>query len=287
MTDLGRLIWAPCPGRQAPPLAAEPSGQPAGGGADSWLGPAGLGAGLGGRRSGSPPPCSSPRSPRLMARPFGWLVVAEPTDQLDIETAELRSQLNVVRRFDEERSRFDADRMARRLAELDAFREAGLWNVRVLVGAADVEQLNVIAPDAGRCGRPHEPPVPASRPGPGHGPGRRTGGHRQLPGRRSIGAVLRDGRSAGRASRAAPPRGPRDAGPRRRLLRRHRRTARRRLDHPGHDPGRQGPRRRRVRSAARHPQPARADHRGHRLRQVPDRHGTCSTSSPGPRSRGW
>ena len=81
-----------------------------------------------------------------MARPFGWLIVAEPTDQLDIETAELRSQLNVVRRFDEERSRFDADRMARRLAELDAFREAGLWNVRVLVGAADVEQLNVIAP---------------------------------------------------------------------------------------------------------------------------------------------
>jgi hypothetical protein len=36
--------------------------------------------------------------------------------------------------------------MARRLTELDAFREAGLWNVRVLVGATDIEQLNVIAP---------------------------------------------------------------------------------------------------------------------------------------------
>ena len=65
MTDLGRLIWAPCPGRQGPPLAAEPSGQP-GGGADSWLGSsAGLGAGLGGSpEPESPPPCSSPRSPR-------------------------------------------------------------------------------------------------------------------------------------------------------------------------------------------------------------------------------
>ncbi|HEX9625233.1 MAG TPA: ATP-binding protein [Streptosporangiaceae bacterium] len=137
MSDLGRLIWAPCPGRQAPPLATESPG----GGADSWLG-AGMGAGL----HGVTPTLFESALTTLMARPFGWLVVAEPTDQLDIETAELRSQLNVVRRFDEERSRFDADRMARRLAELDAFREAGLWDVRVLVGATDIEQLNVIAP---------------------------------------------------------------------------------------------------------------------------------------------
>ena len=33
-----------------------------------------------------------------------------------------------------------------RLAELDAFGQAGLWNIRVLVGAADAEQLKAIAP---------------------------------------------------------------------------------------------------------------------------------------------
>ena len=32
--------------------------------------------------------------------------------------------------------RFDAERAERRMQELDAFREAGLWNVRVLAGAA-------------------------------------------------------------------------------------------------------------------------------------------------------
>src|SRR5260370_11372672 len=82
----------------------------------------------------------------LMTRPFGWLVVAEPTDLIDAEIAELRSELNVLGRFDEEQSRFEAYRAASRLAELDAFREAGLLNVRVLVGAADAEQLSVIAP---------------------------------------------------------------------------------------------------------------------------------------------
>jgi hypothetical protein len=155
MADLGRLIWAPCPGRQAPVLAADGAGRDGGwsggagghqapsAGAGSWLSSgAGLGAGL----AGGAPSLFESALTTLMARPFGWLVVAEPTDLIDAETADLRSQLNVLRRFDEERSRFDADRMARRLAELDAFREAGLWNVRVLVGATDVEQLNVIAP---------------------------------------------------------------------------------------------------------------------------------------------
>ncbi|HXS66875.1 MAG TPA: ATP-binding protein [Streptosporangiaceae bacterium] len=148
MSALRRLVWAPCPGRQATPLATDPQGAGTqlglgGAGADSWL-TQGLGGGFAG--GGVTPTLFESALTTLMARPFGWLVVAEPTDQLDIETAELRSQLNVVRRFDEERSRFDADRMARRLAELDTFREAGLWNVRVLVGAADLEQLNVIAP---------------------------------------------------------------------------------------------------------------------------------------------
>ncbi len=82
----------------------------------------------------------------LMARPFGWLVVAEPSDLIDAEITELRTQLNVLRRYDEEHSRFDVSRAERRLAELDAFREAGLWNVRVLAGAATAEELRLIAP---------------------------------------------------------------------------------------------------------------------------------------------
>src|SRR5258707_14013850 len=81
-----------------------------------------------------------------MARPFGWLVVAEPSDLIDAEITELRTQLNVLRRYDEEHSRFDVSRAERRLAELDAFREAGLWNVRVLAGAATAEELRLIAP---------------------------------------------------------------------------------------------------------------------------------------------
>ncbi|HEY5987419.1 MAG TPA: ATP-binding protein, partial [Streptosporangiaceae bacterium] len=82
----------------------------------------------------------------LLGRPFAWLVVAAPTDLLDAEVAELRTQVNVLRRHDEERSRFVAERAERRLAELDMFREAGLWDVRVLVGAATSEDLSLIAP---------------------------------------------------------------------------------------------------------------------------------------------
>ncbi len=147
MADLGRLIWAPCPGRQAPVAGGEswPQDRAPGGGqpGGSWL-PAG--AGLRAGLTGALPSLFESALTTLMSRPFGWLVVAEPADLIDAEIAELRGQLNVLRRFDEERSRFDADRMARRLSELDAFREAGLWNVRVLVGATDLEQLNVIAP---------------------------------------------------------------------------------------------------------------------------------------------
>jgi len=133
MTDLDRMVWAPCPGRQAPQ-------QPGDRGGGSWL------ASAGGGLAGAAPSLFESALTTLMARPFGWLVVAEPTDLIDAETAELRGQLNAARRFDEERARFDADQIARRLGELDAFREAGLWNVRVLVGAADAEQLSLIAP---------------------------------------------------------------------------------------------------------------------------------------------
>ena len=81
-----------------------------------------------------------------MGRPFGWLIVADPTDLLDAETDELRAQLNVLRRYEEEHARFDAQRAQHRLAELDAYREAGLWEVRVLAGAASEQELGLIAP---------------------------------------------------------------------------------------------------------------------------------------------
>src|ERR1019366_1204766 len=126
LSELDRMVWGPCPGRQAPPLA--PAGP-----ADS---------------SQDPRPATLFESTlvTLMARPFGWLVVAEPTELMDPELAGLRTQLNVLRRHDEERSRFDVERAQRRLAELDTFLEAGLWNVRVLAGAATEEELGLLAP---------------------------------------------------------------------------------------------------------------------------------------------
>ena len=94
----------------------------------------------------------------LTGRPFGWLVVAEPTDLLDAEIAELRTQVNVLRRHDEEQSRFGAERTQRRLAELDAFREAGLWQVRVLAGAATQADAALLAPVlAGSVDLSHHP----------------------------------------------------------------------------------------------------------------------------------
>src|SRR6185437_13698740 len=82
----------------------------------------------------------------LMGRPFGWLIVADPTDLIDAEADELRAQLNVLRRYDEEHARFDVERAQHRLAELDAYREGGLWEVRVLAGAASEQELSLIAP---------------------------------------------------------------------------------------------------------------------------------------------
>ena len=52
----------------------------------------------------------------------------------------------MLRRHDEEQSRFGAERTQRRLAELDAFREAGLWEVRVLTGAATEADAALLAP---------------------------------------------------------------------------------------------------------------------------------------------
>ncbi len=143
--DLGRLVWAPCPGRLAPQLSGEmPGGHgaPAGQRQRSWP----RDGGAGGANQGALPTLFESALLTLMSRPFGWLVVAEPTDLIDIETAELRTQLNVLRRYEEEHARFDADRAERRLAELDSYREAGLWHVRVLAGAASDADLRMISP---------------------------------------------------------------------------------------------------------------------------------------------
>ncbi len=126
LADLDELVWAPCPGRQVyQPAESADAGRPAAGGS---------------------PGLFESALQTLMSRPFGWLVVADPTDLLDAETAELRTQLNVLSQYHEERARFEADRAQRRLAELDAYREAGLWHVRVLVGAATEPELSLVAP---------------------------------------------------------------------------------------------------------------------------------------------
>src|SRR5580704_4365705 len=123
LADLDELVWAACPGRQVP---VAQGGEPPG--ADQL------------------PTLFESALQTLMGRQFAWLIVADPTDMLDAETAELRNQLTVLRRYDEEQARFDADRAERRLGELDAYREAGLWNVRVLVGATTEPELRLIAP---------------------------------------------------------------------------------------------------------------------------------------------
>jgi hypothetical protein len=128
LADLDQLVWVACPGRQVPPAARDGAGS----------GPVEGAAAL--------PTLFESALQTLMGRPFGWLIVADPTDLLEAETAELRSQLTVLRRYDEEQARFDADRAEHRLAELDAYREAGLWNVRVLVGASSGPELRLIAP---------------------------------------------------------------------------------------------------------------------------------------------
>ena len=144
LTDLDRLVWAPCPGRQAPPVGWD-TPQLTVEAAVGYLG-ARDGRRGGNDAAGRRQTLFESALVTLMARPFGWLVVAEPSELIDTEIAELRTQLNVLRRYDEEHSRFDASRAERRLAELDAFREAGLWNVRVLAGAATEQELRLIAP---------------------------------------------------------------------------------------------------------------------------------------------
>ena len=126
LTTCGALVWALCPGRQALPLLDEP-------------------APVAGQETGPPGRFESALA-AARGLPFGWLVVAEPTGLLDAEEAGLRAQVTVLRQHEEERLRSGTDKAKRRLAELDAFREAGLWSVRVLVGAAAPGELARLAP---------------------------------------------------------------------------------------------------------------------------------------------
>src|SRR5579875_924493 len=145
--DLDRLVWAPCALRLAPPLRAQDAHGPDGAGTGHpAAGAIGGRAFYGGPAAGSAYPGQGMSGATLfetalttlMGRPFGWLVVADPGDSIEAEIVELRTRLTVLRRYEEERARFEAERAQRRLAELDAYREAGLWNVRVLAGAADL-----------------------------------------------------------------------------------------------------------------------------------------------------
>jgi len=135
LADLDQLVWAPCPGRQVP-VGDDALWQRA-----PWQHPVAQHAG-----DAAAATLFESALQTLMGRPFGWLIVADPTDLLDGETAELRNQLTVLRRYEDEHARFEAGRAERRLAELDAFREAGLWNVRLLAGAATEQDLRLIAP---------------------------------------------------------------------------------------------------------------------------------------------
>ncbi|MGH3273562.1 MAG: ATP-binding protein [Streptosporangiaceae bacterium] len=136
LADLDRLVWAPCPVRQAPLAPPDDAAGPA------WAAP----ARAGGARAEDGPTLFEAALATLTGRAFGWLIVADPADLISAETDELRAQLNILRRYEEEHARFDADRAQRRLAELDAYREAGLLEVRVLVGAASEQELSLIAP---------------------------------------------------------------------------------------------------------------------------------------------
>ena len=132
LADLDQLVWAPCPGRQV--RVADCSAATGGAGRPGQPGEL------------DPPTLFESALQTLMGRSFAWLIVADPTDLIDDEATDLRNRLTVLRRYEEENARFEADRAERRLAELDTYREAGLWNVRVLVGAATETDLQIIAP---------------------------------------------------------------------------------------------------------------------------------------------
>src|SRR5215469_3045043 len=94
LADLDQLVWAPCPGRQVP-LSPDAVVRAA-----RATGVDGLDL----------PTLFESALQTLMDRPFGWLIVADPTELLEAETAELRNQVTVLRQYEDEHARFDADR---------------------------------------------------------------------------------------------------------------------------------------------------------------------------------
>ncbi|SEG86007.1 DNA helicase HerA, contains HAS-barrel and ATPase domains [Thermomonospora echinospora] len=122
LRQAGRMVWTRCPGRPAPPVSRT--------------------------ETVSGPSLFESTLVTLMDRPFGWFVVAEPADErlIDVEIRELQHELRMLRRGEDEQARLDVARAERRLAELDAFHQAGLWQVRVLAGAASLEELARVAP---------------------------------------------------------------------------------------------------------------------------------------------
>ncbi len=119
LADASRMIWSRCPARQAPPLTSA--------------------------RGDTGPSLFESTLVTLMGRPFGWLVIAEQCGEqvLKEEVTDLQYELQIQRRGDDELA---VERLERRTAELDAFQEAGLWNVRVLAGAESAQELDQIAP---------------------------------------------------------------------------------------------------------------------------------------------
>ncbi|TDD27091.1 ATP-binding protein, partial [Actinomadura sp. KC06] len=115
-----RMAWTRCPGRLAPQVGRADAG----------------------------PGLFEATLVTLMERPFGWFVVADPCDErlIDTEMRELHHELRMLRRGEDEQARLAVARADQRLAELDAFREAGLWRVRVVAGAASQAELGQIAP---------------------------------------------------------------------------------------------------------------------------------------------
>jgi uncharacterized protein len=125
----GQMVWTHCPGRPAPPLRTD---QP---------------ESIDIRRDWPlRPTLFESTLVTLLSRPFGWLVIAErcEDDAIDREIRDLQFEQQRYSRADH--LRLEADAAERRVTELETFGEAGLWNVRVLAGAASQDELGQIAP---------------------------------------------------------------------------------------------------------------------------------------------
>lgn len=125
----GQMVWTHCPGKQAPPLRTDLP-EPVAVRRDWPLRPTLFESAL----------------VTLLSRPFGWFVIADRCEEgaIDREIRDLQFEQQRYSRADH--LRLEADQAERRVSELETYGEAGLWNVRVLAGAASQEELGQIAP---------------------------------------------------------------------------------------------------------------------------------------------